>query len=371
MKKIAHFIDTIVPGGAEVLIIDICKNLKIHNYQPEIFHFGNPWLVENCARLKIPCVLVPGHNLYKSVKTLPLFTIVFRNFIKQRKVNLLHSHLFGPITGSCFATLLARIPHLGTIHDTYTIEEKKNRIYLLRLASMLGTQLVTVSKDMQDYLCKLNKLANFNKEDFKVVLNGVDLNTYSKLRDDKLRFDLELSPATIVLICVGRLAEIKRHDILISAFSKLDTKKDVKLLLVGEGPNRQKIEELIKKLGLSQQVKMLGFRGDIPNLLALSDCFVLSSESEGLSCSITEAMASGLPIVATDVGGNKELVVNEQSGYLVPPNNQDLFAKKMQQIIDNDIKRKKFGLEAKKIAQEKFSFDIMIDKYIEIYKKLL
>jgi len=370
MKKIAHFIDTIVPGGAEKLIIDICRNLKEHDYQPEVFHFGNPWLVEKCAQLNIPCSLVPGHKLYKSVKTIPLFTVVFRNFIKQRNVDVLHSHLFGPITGSCFATLLARIPHLGTIHDTYTIEEKRNRAYLLRLASIIGTKLVTVSEDMRDYLCNSIRYKKFSKNDFNVVLNGVDLNTYSQLRDDKLRSDLQLSSTDIVFICVGRLAKIKRHDILIKAFSKLHSKNKVKLLIVGDGPDRDRIEKLIIKLGLNKQVRMLGFRSDIPKLLALSDCFVLSSQSEGLSYSIAEAMASGLPLVVTDVGGNKELVVNEQCGYLVPPNEPDLFAEKMQQIIDDDSKRKEFSLKAKKIAQEKFSINTMINKYIDIYRKM-
>lgn len=371
MKKIAHFIDTNVPGGAELLIIDICRNLKKYNYQPEVFHFGNPWLVKKCAQLDIPCLLVPGYKLYKSFKTLPIFTVVFRNFIKQRKIDLLHSHLFGPITGSCFATFIARIPHLGTLHDTYTIDEKKNRMYLLRLASIIGTQLVTVSEDMRDYLCNNIRFSEFKKNDIKVVLNGIDLKAYSQMRDNKLRSQLKISESDIVFICVGRLAKIKRHDVLIKAFSKLDTKKDVKLLIVGEGPTKQKIERLIVKLGLSKSVKMLGFRSDVPNLLAASDCFILSSQSEGLSYSITEAMASGLPVVVTDVGGNKELVLNEQSGYLVPPNNLDLFAEKMQCIIDDNKKRKQFGNKAKEIAHEKFSITTMIEKYINIYKKMI
>jgi len=367
MKKIAHFIDTIIPGGAEVLIIEISRNLRKYNYQPEVFHFGNPWLVEKCAELDIPCVLVPGHEYYKSIKKLPLFTLKFIRFLKERKISLLHSHLFAPITGSCFATFIGGVPHVGTMHDTYTIEEKKSRIHLLRVASIITTQLVTVSEDMREYLRSLGK---FNGDSLKLIWNGVDLDRYSSPHNS-LRLELGLELSEIVFICVGRLVKIKGHDILIEAFSKIRSNEHVKLLIVGDGPNRGMIEKLIDEKNMGKQIQIVGFRNDVPALLGLSDCFVLSSRSEGLSCSIEEAMASGLPLIVTDVGGNRELVIDGECGYLVAANDPDSFAKKMQIMIDNKEKRLKFGEMSRVIAQEKFSIASMVEKYINIYQKML
>ncbi|MCK4787018.1 MAG: glycosyltransferase, partial [Desulfobacteraceae bacterium] len=112
-------------------------------------------------------------------------------------------------------------------------------------------------------------------------------------------------------------------------------------------------------------------REDVPKLLKLAHCFVLASHSEGLSCSIIEAMAAGLPVVATDVGGNCELVNNGVNGYLLPPNDPGAFAEKLHILINDDEKRQKFGKNSSKIANDKFSLDKMIAEYVSVYRELL
>lgn len=368
MKKIAHFIDTNVPGGAEVLIVEICKNLFHYNFQPEIMHFGNPWLQEKCKELNIPSVIVPGYKLYKFSKTIPIFTLVFNRLLKQRNISILHSHLFAPIVGACLATFLSRTAHIGTLHDTYTIEQKKTRVRLLQMASILGVRLITVSQSMQDYLMTLGK---FPKGTVKTIFNGVDIEKFARLISSVSRQDFHLKTNDIVFICVGRLVEIKRHDILIESFSRLKPNKHVKLLIVGEGPCRQSMEDLIIKKRMPDNIKILGFREDVPELLKMSDCFVLSSRSEGLSYSIIEAMASGLPLIVTNVGGNHELVIDEENGYLIPFDEPDAFTEKLQILIDDKEKRKQFGERSRMIVQKKFSIDSMMQEYIKIYTEIV
>ena len=367
MKRVAHFIDTGVPGGAEVLLIEICKRLQDYNFQPEVYHFGNWWLEKKCNELNIPIFIVPGHKYYKSIKTLPIFNLMFYRFIRQRKIDILHSHLFGPITGSCVATFLNRTPHIGTIHDTYTIDEKKTRIQMLRWASILGTKLVTVASTMQEYL---QKIGNLKDGVIETVYNGVQINPFQTSGNSSLRKSLDLNDDDFVFICVGRLIGIKRHDFLIEAFNRLKPIDLVKLLIVGEGPERKKIEAMIIQKDLHKNVKLLGFRDDIAELLKISDCFLLASTTEGLSCSIAEAMAAGLPLVVTDVGGNKELVEDDRCGYIVPVNDLNLFAEKMQYLINNKEKRILFGTRSALIVKEKFSMDRMIGKYVDIYQRM-
>jgi glycosyltransferase involved in cell wall biosynthesis len=366
-KKVAHFIDTDDPGGAEALVIEICTRLNGHEFHPEVFHFGNPWLIEKCKRFNVPSIIVPGYKFYKSIKTLPFFTLIFWRFLKHRGIDLLHSHLFGPITGACLATLLDRIPHIGTLHDTYTIEQKESRIRLLQFASFFGTRLVTVSHRMQRYLLSMGKFPDGCPE---TIPNGVDLGKFSGSVNNNLRFELQLDANDIILISVGRLVPIKGYDILVEAFSKIRSNRHAKLLIVGDGPTRKRIEDLVRDRKIGDRVKLLGFRDDVPDLLRISDCFVLSSRSEGLSYSIVEAMASGLPLVVTNVGGNLELVTDTECGYLVPPNDPAALAQKLQILIDNDVQRKEFGRQALKIAQDKFSVTVMVDKYIKKYREM-
>ncbi len=368
MKKVAHFIDSNVLGGAEVLLIEICKRLRNYDLQPEVFHFGHPWLTKRCDEFGIPSVLVPGYKSYKSIRTIPIFGAIFTRFLKQRNITILHSHLVDPITAASLAAFLSGTSHIGTLHDTHTIEEKRSKIRLLQIAALLGTRLITVSKNVERFL---QTTAKFPTGTFQTILNGVDVAKFRRAKRQETRDNLQLSSNDIIFICVGRLVDIKGHDVLIEAFSMIKSSSPVKLLIVGDGPRRQSIENLIAKKKMSADIKVLGLREDVPELLNLSDCFVLSSHSEGLSCSIIEAMAAGLPVVATDVGGNRELVRDGRSGYLIPPNDPMAFAEKLRLLIEDKARRKQFGHISLEIAQEKYSIDTMVTRYVEIYRAMI
>lgn len=368
MKKIAHFIDSSDPGGAETIVIDMCKSIRPYGFDSEVYHFGNSWLEEKCKEFDIPNLVVPWHKLYKSIKTIPIFSIAFARFLRSNKVDILHSHLFGSITGACLSTYLSNTPHIGTLHDVYTIEERRKRIYLLKIASLLGTRLITVSQQMKNYL---NDLGRFRNGAMQTIVNGVDIEKFSIPVNKKLCSELHINPEDIVFLCVGRLEKIKGHDTLIQAFSKIKPASNVKLLIVGDGPCRKEIENDIAKDGLQNNVIMLGHRDDIPELLKLSDCFVLASHSEGLSCSIIEAMAAGLSVITTDVGGNSELVKDGENGYLVPHDNPLELSVKIGALINNAAKRKQFGKASLKFAEKSFSLNTMIEKYVNNYNEMI
>jgi len=368
MLKAAHFIDSHDPGGAETVIVDICRRIGVCGYAPEVYHFGNAWLEGKCREYGIPSFFVPGHRWYRSARTLPLFIPIFIRFLKSRRIDVLHSHLFAPVTSASFAAFFAGIPHLGTFHDIYTFDEKKKRIRYARLASLLGTRLVTVSHQMNSHLTSLGKFA---QGDLLTIVNGVDLNRFNVPADRRMYPELGLDPADVVLICVGRLEKVKGHDILIKALGKIGPKKHMKLLLVGEGPCRRELELQIKQEKLLNNVILPGQRDDVPALLSLSDCFVLSSRSEGLSCSVIEAMAAGLPVIATDVGGNSELVAQGINGYLVPPENAELLSSRMRSLIDDAARREQFGKMSRQRARGQYSLDAMVGKYADIYNALI
>ena len=112
MKRIAQFIDSEDPGGAEVLVVKICEQLKRRGLELEVLHFGNEWLKKKCEQANIPAFVVPCYQYYKSIETIPFFSINFARYLKGRRIDILHSHLFGSITGAEIAISSSRI-HKG------------------------------------------------------------------------------------------------------------------------------------------------------------------------------------------------------------------------------------------------------------------
>jgi len=367
VKRVGHLIDSGDPGGAETLLVEICSRLGKYGFSPLVLHFSNEWLEKKCLERGIPTALVPGRAFFTSLKAFPVFSFIFAKFLRDQKIDLLHSHLFGSITGASLSTAVMRIPHIGTIHDTYTIEERKHRVHLLKAASMLGTRLVTVSSMMKK---RLEEFGSFNKDSLRVILNGVDLDRFGAPQPEGIREQLGIGRSDFVLTCVGRLVELKGHDILIEAFAQLSHSRPLRLLIIGDGPEKKRHEELVARKGLGKNVLFLGQREDIPALLGASECFALASRTEGLSCSIVEAMAAGLPIVATDVGGNPELVQDGLSGYLVPYGDSASLACRLQRLIDDETKRKMFGARSLEIAG-KYSLDKMVSEYARNYREML
>ena len=363
--RIAQFIDTDIPGGAEVVIVNLSCLLIERGYEVIVIHFGHPWLEEACRKKNIPTVIIPGHRYYKTIKLLPIFAVKFASFLKKNKINALHSHLYGPVTSGAMAAKIAGIKHVGTLHDVYTVKERPSRMSLIKLAKFLGTELVAVSQDMKKTYDQLGK---FKTDAISVVYNGA--NCVEDKQISVTRQDLNLSKKDIIFICVGRLVPLKQHKFLFNAFEKFVAMEggggNSVLLIAGDGPEKAGLMDYLDEHQLSY-IRMLGFQDDIYSLLKLSDCFVLASETEGLSCSIQEAMMASLPIVATDVGGNDELVSNDVNGYLVPNNDVAELSRVLLKIYQDATLRSNFSHASKQIVDQKFSSESMVEKYEALY----
>jgi len=369
MKKVAQFIDALDPGGAESLIIELGKHLPRLGFSCEVLHFGNVWLESRCGDLGIPCFTVPAYKQYKAWRSLPKFAAEFGRFIERRGIDILHSHLIGAILGGALAGKYKKISHVGTIHDIYSIEENRASMVMLQAASIMGTRLVSVSETINTEILR-RKLAW--RMEIRTIVNGIDINRYCKKKTTECKEQLGIHPHETVLVTVARFVEIKRLDVLIHAFSLLrHNENKIRLLLVGDGPCRTRLEDLINTLGLGEQAIFVGFRRDVPDLLSAADIFVSSSDSEGLSFSIAEAMAAKLPIVATDVGGNRELVDQEVSGFLVEPNDPDQLARRIQKLVDDKALRTQMGEAGFQLVRSKFSIELTAENYAAFYKEVL
>jgi glycosyltransferase involved in cell wall biosynthesis len=358
--RIAQFIDTNNIGGAETMLLRLSLGLKKRGEEVIVFHFGNHYLEQECAEAKIKTVLIPFHKDYKSIFTVPIFSIKFARLLKNHQIDILHSHLYGPVTGASLGAMLYKIPHVGTMHDIYLVKERIGRNWILKAAQSSGTQLVTVSANMQNFY---QNFIPFGKE-IQLIYNGF---TWDESLPSKKQ---NTNNPPLLMITVARLIKLKGHCDQIKALTNILLNYHIKLLIVGEGPERKNIEKTIKENNLEEKVTLLGERSDIGALLSQADLFLLNSDSEGLSCSILEAMSAALPCIISDVGGNSELVKNGKNGYIYSRNDNIKYRELILELIIDKEKRTQMGRASQKLANEVFNINNMVDKYLNAYNKV-
>jgi glycosyltransferase involved in cell wall biosynthesis len=199
--------------------------------------------------------------------------------------------------------------------------------------------------------------------DLRVIKNGVDLSRYATEREGGR------DAGVIRLIMVGRLDAIKRHDLMLHALSGMASVPRWELSIVGDGPARESLEQLCRTLRLDARVKFLGQRSDVPALLADANIFALVSDSEGMSLSLIEAIASGLPVVATTVGNNSELVRNGWNGVLIPPGDGAALEKALRRLVENDELRSTFGANSRHISGNELDLRTALSSYVSLYEQ--
>ena len=360
--KVLQFIDSLDPGGAETMLVDLSLGLRELGLEITIGHFGNPWLAERCHDEGIAQSTIDAHRWYKSTWTLPAFVGSFAKYIKENNYDAVHAHLYGATVAAAIAGRLIHTPIIGTLHDSYTLTERPARIRLLQLAAMAGAKLVSVAHQMEDQFCSMGR---FNATAWRTIHNGIDTQRFQPCADGtehaSERASLDLPVNGLLIGSVGRLVPLKRFAELIRICCQSDV--DAHLVIIGDGPERPHLQALIDQLAASDRVHLLGQRNDIAKLLPLFDLFTLWSETEGLSCSIAEAMSCGLPALVSDVGGNHELITHDQSGYLIPAEHQSELAAHLQKLcIDNQLRRQ-IGAAARLRIENEFSLTTMINAY--------
>lgn len=172
-----------------------------------------------------------------------------------------------------------------------------------------------------------------------------------------------------VIICLANLIKYKGHRDFLYAIKEINRLNNTHFWFVGEDRGiRSELESLARQLDIEHRIEFLGTRLDIPELLAASDISVLASHEEGFSNVILESMAAGLPVVATDVGGNGEAVVNGVTGWLVPPKNSGVLAKKIIDLLENPDRAKKMGEQGRARVKAHFSVERLVNQHIALYQ---
>lgn len=290
---------------------------------------------------------------------------------KKRKVHIIHTFFEKSEVMGWLTARLAGIPIWITSRRDLGFKRKIIYDKIFRFSSMNCNRCIANCDAVKNTIARQKGLPG---DRIEVIYNGLDLSLYEGSTNHQgLRKELEIKSG---IPLVGMIAnfnfEIKGHVYFLRAAKKiLDEIPNVKFVLVGDGPLRPGYEALTRELNIEKQFYFLGKRADVPSILSDLDISVLSSTSEGFSNVILESMAAGKPVIATDVGGSREMVINTVTGYLVPPADPSGMATAITALIQNPEKAKAMGFAGRKVVREKFGVEIMIKKYEELYSSLL
>lgn len=234
---------------------------------------------------------------------------------------------------------------------------------------------IAVSKDLETWL---QNVVHVPQNRITQIYNGVDLDKFERKQDTASQlFPKDFAnQESIVVGTVGRLAGVKNQLSLVRAFALCrennpDLKDKLKLVIVGDGPMKGQLQQEIESLSLQESVWLAGERNDIPNLMSQMDIFTLPSLGEGISNTILEAMATGLPVIATRVGGSPELVEEGKNGLLVPVDNDQALAAAITTLANDKNTLEKMGAISHQKINESFNWPKTVEQYLSIYDKLL
>ena len=366
MKTIFHVIETVGPGGAETVFIQLAtRDSKERNIAALP---GPGWVADS---LKAEGVAPLDLSISRARVDLGLYRNLVRH-IRENNVDLLHSHTLGVSVYACLAGIRTGTPVVCTLHGEPDLGRSERwRTIKLAILRRGAAKIVLVSNHLRDLFVRESRIPAGRTA---VVHNGVDCDRHSAGPDRTFRAELGISDDCFLFGAVGNVRALKAYDNLLRAAAiAVKTNPKLRFAVVGEGSGTL-LEELLRlraELGLQDIVHFAGFRPDITPPLRSFDAFVLSSKSEGFSIATVQAMASGLAVVATRSGGPEEIVTDGVDGLLVPRADPEALASAMLRLAGDNELRATLGRNARASARAKFSLAKMLESYEEIYDAAL
>jgi L-malate glycosyltransferase len=365
--RILHLFVTLPVGGAENLFLSILRRLNPEIYSSVVCCIGERGEIgDQVAEMGIP--LVELHLMNKAGRDGRVVPALV-DLVRRERIDLVHSQLYHANLYGRLAARKAGVPAVISIHNTYD----KHKLHRQIVNWYLGRHTAAIITGSDDIKRDVVRYDHVSPSLIEVIPNSVDISrsasTLSKL-DARTR--LGLGVHDLVLGTLGRLEEQKGHRYLIESLALLRQRGMVaRLLLVGEGRERPALEAQIASLDLEQQIMLLGTRDDLGDLFRAMDVFVMSSLWEGLSLAMLSAMAAGLPIVATSVGGVSQVFCNDEYGYSVPAGDAVALADKIAECFANLRAAAAKGEKGAQHIKTNYSDEAMVRRVSDIYERAL
>lgn len=365
MRKILFVITGLNVAGAETQVVQLCKSFKAKGCQIELVSMLEPAAyLEELRELEVK---VHSLGMTKGVAD-PRAIFRLRRIIAAFQPDIVHSHLVHANLLARITRLFVRMPRLICSAHSRT-EGGKLLELLYRLTDPLCDLTTNVSREavvryMERRIAPAHKI--------RFVPNGIETARFQRAETQtSVRPELGIGPDDYLWLAAGRLVPEKDYKTLIAAFARVATQEPgAALLIAGIGPEREALEQLCRSLKVERRVYFLGMRRDIPDLMREADGYVMSSLWEGMPMVLLEAGASALPVVATDVGGNREAVRDGVSGFLVHPGNPSLMSERMLAVMSLTLQeRLDMGEHGRRYIEANYEMETVIRQWMDIYEQ--
>jgi len=364
--NVIHLVEELTIGGLEKILTSIVLNLDKKKYNVSVWCLREGGFFAN----KLAKEGIDFKILHISTSRNPLSIYKLYKLLKSRKFDIIHTHAYSAGTIGRMSAFLAGVPVI--ISHNHSVYDYYNRRYhfVEWFLSLITDRVVCVSDIVNRFA---NETQRINARKLITIHNGIDSEyTVLEKRTSVLRKELGIPVDHSVICTIAHMEEHKGIKYLLeSASLLLQSRNDVSFLVVGEGRLKEKLKILCADLKIEENVVFAGERGDIPEILSLTDIFVLPSLREGLPLTILEAMACGKPVIATNVGGIPEVVKDGVSGILISPKDPESLHSAMNELLGDREKMKKMGHNGKRVCSESFDSKTMIRKIEDLYDSLL
>jgi len=356
--KICYILGTLDVGGTEKQLLLLCKHINRDKFSPFIISLRGGRMREEFRKEDIPTMVAGKRFRFDIIALFRLMLILLRN-----KPDILHTFMFTSNTWGRLAGILAGIPVIIASERSTDLWKKNYHFFLDRILGFFTDKIVCNSTSVRNRYEK--KLAAFSKK-FVVIKNGIEMERFdvSKItrKEEKEK----------IIFTASRLSPEKGIEFLIEAARIILGKiADVKFLIAGEGPLKDKLEKLADNYGIKDSVFFLGYQENIQDFIGISDMVVLPSLWEGMPNFVLEAMAMKKPVVATDTDGTRELITDCETGFLVPPGKSSELAEKIMMLLCDEELASKTAEKAYMFVRENFDVSMMVSSYESLYQDLM
>jgi len=377
---VLHLVHGLGMGGAEVALFYYIKALGMEEYDHYVYCFGPDGPVrKRLEALGVPVRMGKRDSIKQPIRfAISLFSLVrdLMDFIESKHIQVIQSHSGQANQMGVAISKLSRVPAFPTVHSTMAFVNKRSRwdlsVYLIKVVDgfiyRMAYRVLAVSQEIKEIVLK-----TYGLKDHKVIVlkNGIIFKD-SIVAPVELKNEFLVSKNKLKLLAVGRLVPLKGFDILVRAVAEVVNQgvHDLLVLVAGDGEERLRLEELILDLDLGSYIKLIGLRHDVIALMKSSDLFVMPSLYEGLSIAMIEAMACGLPIIASAAPGIKDFIKNDQNGLLFPVQDHKALAQRILMLVNDEDMRTRLSQGARESFEKEYdmrrnikSLDMLFRKY--------
>ena len=362
VMQVLHLIETGGPGGAERMLLGMTRHLDA-SFHSTVGLLKPGWLETQVRERGLAHVQIQGGAWGDFGRIRHLAKVV-----RTSSIQVIHAHEFYMNVLGAAVSRLTGVPLIATVHGKNYYPEKHRRCLLYRWVAATAASVVTVSEDLKSFFCRATGVAASR---VTMVPNGIDTDAWSPVVPDAvLRADCGIPVDAMVAGAIGNLYPVKRHIDLVRALPLMKAAcPNIHVVILGRGDQKAILEREADSLGVADRLHLPGFQEDARRWLNIMDCFVMPSESEGMPLSLLEAMSAQLPVVVTAVGGIPEVVMHEESGWLVPAHHPDILAKTLIHVLTNPSQARVVAKRARARIESRFSADAMGHAYGVLYRQ--